>query len=67
MIERKRVDAKLFLVENPAAVAAWKFLNRQFKCELEIGGPKRGIEKCSKTLGSENVQWCFPPVQMKCA
>src|SRR5215831_12766636 len=67
MIERKRVDAKIFIVENPASVAAWKFLNRQFERELEIGRPKRGIEKCAKTLGSENIQRCFASIQMKCA
>jgi hypothetical protein len=65
MVEWKRVDGKLFLIQNAASIAAWKFLDSQFERELEVGGSKRRIEESPEPFGPENVQWRFAPVQMK--
>ena len=65
MVQRKRVHVKLFFVEHTAAISTRKFPDCQPEIELEIGGPKRGIQKNPDAFRPENVQRRFAPVEME--
>jgi len=67
VIERKRVDVKLILIEDTSAVPAREFLNRQLESELKVGSAERGVQENTQTFRPEHVQWRLASIKMKCA
>src|SRR2546425_1667610 len=67
MIQRKRFNVKLLLVEHASAVSAREFLHGELERKLQIGRPKRGVEENTQTFRSEYIQWRLTSVKMQCA